>query len=65
MSSGTLSLIPSSDPRMLRIYEIAESVATSRATILITGESGTGKELLARFIHGKSPRAALPCVRAV
>jgi transcriptional regulator with PAS, ATPase and Fis domain len=43
---------------MQKIYSTAESVATSRATILITGESGTGKELLARFIHSKSPRAA-------
>ncbi len=29
-------------------------------TVLLTGESGTGKEVLARFIHGASPRAAGP-----
>ncbi len=34
--------------------------APSNATVLIVGESGTGKELIARAIHGNSPRAAGP-----
>ena len=37
--------------------KIAENMASSRSTILITGESGTGKEVLAKFIHNKSHRA--------
>jgi two-component system response regulator FlrC len=51
------TLIHTLDPKMKKILEVAESVAVSRASILITGESGTGKELLARFLHDKSPRS--------
>jgi two-component system nitrogen regulation response regulator NtrX len=42
---------------MRRVFEMADRVATTDATILLLGESGTGKDLLAQEIHERSPRA--------
>ena len=51
-----------SDHRMLRIYDMINSVADTKATVLITGESGTGKSLIARAIHRRSSRKNKPFV---
>ena len=45
-----------SHPSLLRVLDVADTVAPSDATILVLGESGTGKELLAQRIHEKSGR---------
>jgi two-component system response regulator HydG len=45
-----------------RVLDVATQAAPSSATVLVLGESGTGKELIARYIHGKSARAAGPFV---
>lgn len=41
---------------MREVVSMAERVALSDATVLLTGESGVGKERLAHFIHGRSRR---------
>ena len=50
------------DHRMLKIFDMIESVADTKATILVTGESGTGKSLIARAIHRHSSRRDKPFV---
>ncbi|MCU0980966.1 MAG: sigma-54 dependent transcriptional regulator [Pirellulaceae bacterium] len=50
------------DHRMLKMFDMIDSVADTRATVLITGESGTGKSLIARAIHRRSGRRDKPFV---
>lgn len=51
-----------SDPAMKNVMQLAEKIAPSEATILITGESGTGKEVMSSFIHRKSKRKEGPFI---
>lgn len=44
------------DHRMIRVYDMIQSIADTKATVLITGESGTGKSMIARAIHRASSR---------
>jgi len=50
------------DYRMVRVFELIDAVADSRATVLITGESGTGKSLVAGAIHDRSRRRGRPFI---
>ena len=50
------------DPNMQAVLKLADQVAASEASILITGESGSGKEVVARYVHQKSRRAAKPII---
>ncbi|HTY69905.1 MAG TPA: sigma-54 dependent transcriptional regulator [Alphaproteobacteria bacterium] len=50
------------DARTAATLRLADQIAASDASVLISGESGTGKEVLARYIHRKSRRANQPMV---
>lgn len=50
------------DHRMLKIYDMVDCVADTKATVLITGESGTGKSLIARALNNRSGRRDKPFV---
>jgi len=55
--------ILSTNPRVLKIKEIAKHVADTDVPVLITGESGVGKEVLARYMHSHSSRHDKPFVK--
>ncbi|MCC9599858.1 sigma-54 dependent transcriptional regulator [Stieleria sp. JC731] len=59
--SGLEGII-SHDYRMMKIFDVIDSVADARASILITGENGTGKSMIARAIHERSARRGKPFV---
>jgi two-component system, response regulator FlrC len=50
------------DPVMERVVKLAQQVAGSEASVMITGESGVGKEVMARLVQQKSRRRDKPFV---
>jgi DNA-binding NtrC family response regulator len=44
------------------VIRLAQQIAGSDASVMITGESGTGKEVLARYVHTRSGRAKKPFI---
>ena len=50
------------DPATEQVIKLADQIAQSQASVLISGESGTGKEVMARYIHRKSKRAEKPFI---
>jgi two-component system response regulator AtoC len=60
-SVGERAIVAASES-MIEALEMVERAAEFKATVLVTGESGTGKEVMARAIHGQSPRRNEPFV---
>ncbi|MEJ5169895.1 MAG: sigma-54 dependent transcriptional regulator [Fimbriimonadales bacterium] len=58
VSGGDRPAFIAESPSMKAILEEIETVADSRATVLVTGESGVGKEVVAKTIHALSGRAS-------
>ncbi|HSR37142.1 MAG TPA: sigma 54-interacting transcriptional regulator, partial [Desulfurivibrionaceae bacterium] len=58
----TFGEIISKSPKMQNLFRILPEIAGSPSNVLVLGESGTGKELVARAIHGASPRSDGPFV---
>lgn len=56
--SGVIAI----DPASRDLFSMAQRVAQTDATVLLTGESGVGKEVVARYIHRHSARKQGPFV---
>ncbi len=50
------------DQASIEMLRLAQRVAQSDATVMLSGESGSGKEVYARYMHNHSPRADGPFV---
>lgn len=62
MSASNLVWI-AADSASFRVLEVAQKLADTATTVLITGESGTGKDQLARWIHENGPRCDAPFLK--
>ncbi|MBI3406491.1 MAG: sigma-54-dependent Fis family transcriptional regulator [Acidobacteria bacterium] len=62
VTEGQFGRMLGNSSTMRKVFDLADRVAPTDATVLILGESGTGKDLLAQEIHDRSPRAAKPFV---
>jgi formate hydrogenlyase transcriptional activator len=62
-SSHDFGEILGESPALMRLLEQVGKVAATDSTVLIQGETGTGKELVARALHGRSPRRERPLVK--
>ena len=61
-TDGAMPLMIGDSAKMRLVKEMVQQVAPTACNVLITGDSGTGKELVARMLHGLSPRAKGPFV---
>ncbi len=57
-----ISNIIGRDYKMSKMFDLLESVADTRTTVLILGENGTGKTITARAIHQLSARRDKPFI---
>ncbi len=48
--------------RMENVFQLVQTVAPTRSSVLILGESGTGKEVIARAVHRLSKRRSEPFI---
>lgn len=60
VSYQTDTAIVARSPKMRNVMELAQRIAATKTTVLITGASGTGKERIAKFIHEESDRREQP-----
>lgn len=58
----TLAGVIAQDEVMKEVCRLAETVAGTDVTVLLSGETGTGKGLFAKAIHNSSPRREGPYV---